>query len=405
MRKKIIYAGNFGFPNQNAAGIRVLMNGRLFHSIGYDVIYCGLSKNTGYDESNIDKLNAKTFENFIYYESQYPRKLKDWLFFWRAYKKTASLIISEKPDIVILYGSPSSFIVALLLTLLCKRENIKVISDCVDWLSGGSGSVFFRFAKWIDTEIHKRLINSMADGVIVVSTFLRDYYVSKRCKTIIIPPLSMGVLDDRVSTSSCGHSDVINLVYAGNPFPLTRRLKSVEAIKDRLDVAIEILYRVKQVKFKFNIYGISKEQYLSVIPNHISIINELGDVVEFHGQRSNAEVKNKIFESDYFFLVRDKNKMNDAGFPSKISEAIGLGTPVICTDTSDLKNYLEEGVMAHYLTIGEWNVAVEKLEAVFGFARDKAEEMSSNCLNGNPFGLQNFESSASIFLDDILRGG
>ena len=62
--------------------------------------------------------------------------------------------------------------------------------------------------------------------------------------------------------------------------------------------------------------------------------------VFFHGIVNNDDVIENLLESDYFILIRDKNKMTQAGFPSKITEAISHGIPVIVTDTSDLKEYI-----------------------------------------------------------------
>ena len=63
----------------------------------------------------------------------------------------------------------------------------------------------------------------------------------------------------------------------------------------------------------------------------------------FHGKVSNLEARNKISKADFSILFRNVNKMTSAGFPTKVSESISCGTPVITNSTSDLEHYIING--------------------------------------------------------------
>lgn len=399
--KKILYIGNFDFPKNNAAGLRVLANGYLFKQLGFKVSFFGLSKTSTLANDKLELHNFNHYDSFDYINHPYPKGIKEWVFFGPIQKKIYYAIETLKPDAVVLYGSPSNFVLALLLTNYCKKRKITVITDCVDWLSGGSGSIPFRIGKWIDTEIQKRYVNTKANGVIVVSSFLKNYYEKKGCVTLTLPPLASDTDEVYVKNKNNQDAELIRLVYAGNPFPTTRKITSEKAIKDRIDKAVEILYKVKEDKFRFDVYGISKEEYLRAIPKHEFIIDQLRDLVVFHGRISNEVVKREVACADFYFLIRDKSKMCDAGFPSKITESISLGTPIICTDTSDIRKYLPDGEMAYYLPSDNLEIAAEMMTKILKKDRSSVIEMSNFCMLTKPFDPEKYHESSMNFFSAI----
>ena len=60
------------------------------------------------------------------------------------------------------------------------------------------------------------------------------------------------------------------------------------------------------------------------------------------GRMPNNFVIKKIKESDWAVVLREKNKIVQAGFPTKVSEAIACGTPVIANKFSNIVEYLND---------------------------------------------------------------
>ena len=178
MKNKVLYIGNFSFPNGNASGTRVLGNGYLLKELGYDVFFIGLDNSV--DNNTLLKDTKKSFSDFQYYNLPYPVGIKGWLSYRKRYKEVISLIEGEDLYAVIIYGSPTISLFGKLIRKWCRKNRIKFISDCVDWLSAGAGGFFYRFVKFIDTTYQKRILNSSADGVITVSSYLSNYYKKKR---------------------------------------------------------------------------------------------------------------------------------------------------------------------------------------------------------------------------------
>ena len=53
--------------------------------------------------------------------------------------------------------------------------------------------------------------------------------------------------------------------------------------------------------------------------------------------------QNEIMNSDFTILLRDSKVSTNAGFPTKVSESLALGVPVLSNITSDLCNYIIDG--------------------------------------------------------------
>ena len=48
-----------------------------------------------------------------------------------------------------------------------------------------------------------------------------------------------------------------------------------------------------------------------------------------------------VKKADYSIIIRDNNLVTRAGFPTKFVESVACGTPVICNDNSDLKEWID----------------------------------------------------------------
>jgi glycosyltransferase involved in cell wall biosynthesis len=395
--KKILYIGNFSFPNGNSSGSRVLGNGYLLKNLGYEVFYIGLDKSLS-DKSNI-KETKKSYDGFKYYNLPYPIGIKGWLSYKKRFKEVVALIDKEDLYAIIIYGSTTISLFGRLIRQWCRKNRVKFITDVVDWLSAGYGSFLYRLVKYIDTFYQKRILNSSADGVIVVSSFLNDYYKKKKCKTVIVPPLvntKKFELFNEIKTNKS-----IKLIYVGQPFPTDGRIVKEISYKDRLDKAIDLLFRLRDMNFIFNIYGLTKEQYLSVISDQRSKIEELKNKIKFHGYIENNKAIKKVAESDFTVLLRDVNRMTTAGFPTKFVESISCGTPIITTKTSDLEEYVKVGKNGFFIDLSNIEGSIDYMRKILTTKNDTILEMKKYCFESGIFYYENYVEKIKKFMDLI----
>lgn len=396
--KKALIVGNFSFPLGNAGGKRVFSNGKVLKKLGYNVTFVGVDKNI---ESGVKLINTtKEFEGFKYYNFPYPKSKADWLNFNSYFKELIEVIETDVRglDLVIYYGSPSLSLFNSKLIKYCKKKNITVVSDCVDWLTAKTNSPIFNYIKWLDNTYQKAILNKRVDGLIVISKYLSEYYKKSGLETIIIPPLS----PDKQESIITNNNYYKTIVYAGVPFRKGQIINDLDSLKDRIDLTIELLHEAKQngAKFIFNIYGFTQEEYLVAIPSHESLINLLGNSLLFHGMMSNEEVVKKIAEADYTILIRDVNRDTSAGFPTKVSESISYGTPVITTKTSDLEDYLKDRYTSFFIDMSSESLKRDLVE-ILSMSKDEIIEMKNNCIKSKVFLWTGYVTILSKFLQKI----
>lgn len=396
-RNIIIYVGNFDFPFGNASGKRVYGNGKLLSYLGYQVIFVGMSRKA---VENV-RLEAakKEYDGFEYYNFSYPKGIIQWCDYKSILKEFIIWAEGRKGQTaaIICYGSPriSQFIIEI--TKWGKKNRIKVISDCVDWLESRTGNFLFDIAKTADTYYQKAIANKRVDGLICISSYLQGYYKAAGKTTIVIPPLST-YIPEKIENKE---NKTITFVYAGNTFR-NEEVKDRSALKDRVDKMMDILKLLKErgVKFILFYYGADKENYLTAFPEQKEIISYLEDSINFCGHCSNNIVVETIKNSDFTLLVRDKKKSTMAGFPTKISESISYGTPVITTRTSDIDNYLQDGEMAIFIDQDDLKKSAEIIEKK---VRQKAyEQMKQKCAFNTVFYYKTFKEQMKGFLEIII---
>ncbi|NQX59451.1 glycosyltransferase [Paenibacillus qinlingensis] len=406
MKKTVLYIGNFSFPLGNAAGKRVYANGKLLKDIGYDVVFVGMSK----EFISLKPLEEtkKKFDEFAYYDFPYPNKIFDWLNYGKLFSELTRFLANEKIldeiGLVIYYGSPSLSLFITKLIKFFRKQNIKVIADCVDWLTTKTNNPLFDIVKWADNTYQKAYVNKKANGIIAISSYLSDYYGKNDCMTVIIPPLSpveYCILDQKSI-----NNNVTILSYAGLPFRKGQLVKDLSKLKDRIDKTVILLHQAKieGCEFIFNVYGFTKSEYLIAIPNHKKYIDELADNIVFHGHKSNEEVVKNIIKSDFTILIRDVNRDTTAGFPTKISESISCGTPVITTRTSDLGEYIIEGENGFFINnTDEMEYAVSDIKKILCMNQVEIKVMEKKCLDSKIFYYKNYVNKLAEFISKVLE--
>lgn len=318
MSRSILYLGGFELPDKNAAAQRVMANAKLLREMGFEVSFIGISK---------DIKNApKVVEGFVSNPVRYPVDTKQWMHQIFTFVDTA-IILELKPDYVVLYNFPA--VASLRILKACHKHGIKVVHDLTEWESNNKwwpADIMRRF----DINLRMRYCMKKMDGVIAISRYLYEYYKSDT-KIIMVPPTvdlqNPKFCRGRKLTVS---GNKIKLVYAGSA--------GLSATKDRLDFIIEEVSALPNVQL--DIVGLKKEQFRLIFGEEV----EIGDNVIFHGRVSHSEAVHFVCNADFQMLIRENSLKNKGGFPTKFVESFACCTPVIATLTSNIDDYLIDGV-------------------------------------------------------------
>jgi glycosyltransferase involved in cell wall biosynthesis len=380
--KKILYLGGFKLPDKNAAAHRVIANSKIFGKLGFKTILIGQTdevidvnlKFEGHLELNIDM-----------YSSRYPQTLKTWIKYILTPTEIKRLCEIHNPSHIIFYNYPS--IAQLRVFFFLKKRKIKWLSDTTEWYSSSDGGFFKRIVKKIDTSLRMRIVNKINDGNILISKYLFDFYGNTN--NLLLPPL-VDCSDSKwgFETEETAENDKkINLIYAGQ-FG-TKKDNLVEVFR-----IIEELIIENNTDLSFNIVGMTREEYQE------NTDYKVYDFVKFHGRKSHTETISIVRNSDFVLFFRSSNRVNAAGFPTKFVEAYTCGVPVITNLSSDLTEYLKDGINGFVISDNRDKLK-DKLRHIFSLNKSHIAILKLNLQDNKIFDFQKYMVATESFFNKI----
>ncbi|MEY8686519.1 glycosyltransferase family 4 protein [Bacteroides sp. AN502(2024)] len=316
MSKSILYLGGFELPDKNAAAQRVMANAKLLQEMDFEVSFIGISK---------DIKNApKEVNGFESNPIPYAQGTKQWMHQIFTFVET-SAILERRLDYVVLYNFPA--VASLRILKACHKKGIKVVHDLTEWEATKGWSPRTIIRNW-DINLRMRYCMKKMDGVIAISRYLYEYY-KPYTNVILVPPTVDLTAEkwNRIRVLEAGKK--IRLVYAGN---------AGFGVKDRLDIIAKTV--VKHPNMQMDVIGMTEEDYTT----GYGPLPERCNNIIFHGRVPHMEAVKAVQDADFQFLIRDSNLKNNAGFPTKFVESMACCTPIIGTLTSNIGDYLKDGV-------------------------------------------------------------
>ena len=330
--KTLYIVGNITLPNVDAGATRVLELSKGFKPYFDNIVIAG--------KYNKDPHNLYDYDEKIKFLPYHLDKTKNVIDKINLIFRPKKLIINdlkkcyEEFDIThILIYSALEVRAAKRIRKFAKKNNINILFDVVEFqtLSNQTLSSFFTFYL-MNVYTNKHLIKR-GDNVISISSFLNSYFLSRGCNSVTIP----FVFDTKSINydDKKDYNDHLNLMYAGSP----------KKRKDLLVNSIEGLYLLPEdarKKVRYQIAGISKDSFVKEYRGIAKKIDFNDGVLKFYNHISKDDVKKLYNQSDFSILIRDSmNRISKAGFPTKVSESLAHGVPVICNLTSDLSDFLK----------------------------------------------------------------
>ena len=374
MKGTIIYWGNFELPDKNASANRVVSNGKIFNKLGYRVFFLGSRVSNDYFEG-IQKTSFS--ENM--YEECYPASTKLWLKYVFDISTIQELI--EKINdvkLVIAYNIPYSKFKSLKKFL--KRKGIHTAYDCTEWNDLTDGSVLKRYYKKLDLFQIKHYLDKKADGLIVISKRMEQYY--KNNNIVRIPPL-VDIEDAIWNQPIEKDKDRFEFCFAGTI-----------SNKEALDKIIKAFYKIDQENCYLRIIGLTRDDVQHMYP-------ELGETILnknliFMGQLSHEEAVKYVQNCDCYIFLRYDNPRNQAGFPTKFVEATTCNIPIITTNVSDIDEYSSERVrLLQSIDVKEISGIMDEM---------KTTRIEKTELN-DTFDYRKYEKGTADWLRSVIGGG
>lgn len=348
MKGTIVYYGGFSLPDKNAAANRVVSNGKLFDSLGYNTVFLGADYENHFE--GIEQLSDNMFEE------AHPTSSIEWLksiFSIENLKKVVSKY--ENVKMVILYNVP--FITLCIAKKYFSENGIEVAYDCTEWTKYTEGSFLKRLFKYVDEFFVSNFAHKLADKMIVISNMMECVYKSNS-KILKLPPLVD--IKDPIWHQKAEKKDCFTFCFAGFP----------GGNKESLDKVVEAFKGIEKSKSHLKIVGITEREFSNMYP-HI----ELADNISFLGKQTHKDTVKHILGCDCYIFIRPSDRRNNAGFPTKFVESFTCGVPIITTNVSDIKEYIKASENSVLLDNCEIPNIQEAMEAVLLKAESKPENV------------------------------
>lgn len=313
MGEVILYVGGFRLPDKNAAAQRVIANAKALRDCGHEVLFVNYE---------LEKGAAPQWTKYVEFDC-FDNPACSMLAKLASIQEAVQVIEERNVTCVIAYNYPAVALNKLI--RYCHRKGIRCYADATEWYVP-RGNLLFRIIKTLDTEWRMRILHPAMDGVIAISEYLYQYYKG-RVHTVKIPPL-VDITDEKWNEIAPKEESGTVFVYSGSP----------DAQKERLDLIVHAVEEVsKNQKVSLKVVGITKEQYEAI---YLEKYN--GTAVCFMGRIPHKAAIQETKNADWSIIIRENNKVVQAGFPTKIAESIACGTPVIANEFSNIMDYLDE---------------------------------------------------------------
>lgn len=254
----------------------------------------------------------------------------------RAYAAFEAKAREADPSAVVYYGISAEL--AAKVSAWCQSRGVPVLVDETDWFEPRFGG---DIAAWIVEKSRSRrveLVDVLADGVIAISPFFRDYFERIREKrgnpqVFFLPPLNRN--GDSIATIAEGPSQrrtETKFFYAGSP----------AGGKDNLACFIRAIEKFggdMPSRPVVDVVGVSAED-----AEGIQVGLSKVDGVHFWGRQPHDRVIEMLRDSDFGILFRKPELYARAGFSTKFAECMSNGVPMLCNAVGGADTVLETGV-------------------------------------------------------------
>ena len=331
----IIFGDTFTFPEGNAATNRVYTFAKGFHENGIEAfVVCFRNDYVETVKGSVNNIHYHhPFNQTRRSNSFIKRRLAKLNKYFRTYRIIRS--IYRNHTIVAINLWTNRLLVQLYVYILSRVFRTIVIHEHSEHPLREFQKPFL-LKMWGET---KSLIGTrLSDGIFCISQYLIDFYRSRYMKEekILLVPSTVDI--ERFNNAGVSPLPYDYIAYCG----------SLTIKKDGVDILIDSFNRVASERQDIDLVLIGKgdsEIEEAAVRRQTKQLN-LDSRVHFLGQMSRADVPDYLAGAKVLALARPTSIVADAGFPSKLTEYLSTGKPVLVTQVGDIPIYLKDNETA-----------------------------------------------------------
>jgi glycosyltransferase involved in cell wall biosynthesis len=365
-----IVGDSFGFPNGGGASARVYTYAKGLVENGATVRVLCLSTS---ERSELGILNTQVIGTYdgIPYEYTCGETVRAKSFLGRrwlelkgaiGFVRSARAVAScGKLDAVIVFSNSAFWI--LWVFVASRLLGAKCIQEKSEF-----PFVYDKKDLWhrLYSTFYIRTIYKLFDGMIVISTYLEDYFGRRVRKGVPILRVPILVNVDSLGSVTVERiDDRRRIVYLGNLGHTGEVLSLIHAFAMAADEYPDWCLQI--------IGNTSDQALLAQIHDLLHQLQLTNKRVELAGEVRRVDLPSYLCAADVMVLLRSSGVFSQAGFPTKLGEYLATGRPVIVTATGDIPLYLQDGVSAFLSTPGDIGAFVTKLKHVLSHYDEAVE--------------------------------
>lgn len=400
-RDVILYVGAFELPDRNAAAHRVRSNAMLLASLGYKVVLIGRNSTPGIPANKLQKVDYPEIEHECW-EMGHPANRREWLRYTTSSASLKKLIIEQfegRLHSVICYNFPA--IAQLRIRNLAQRMGGMALADVTEWYQKYYVTGVAPIIKNLDTALRMRVLNFAMDGLITTSRFLTRFY-SRRFDNLVELPTLIAIDEEPEAYASLDGTPK-RIIFAGAIENKRAASKVVGGLKDQLDWVIELLGEadLQGANFHFDIFGVERDAYLNFFENHAELVARLSHKIVFHGRKPRSLLQEKLKKADFSIFMRPDIRTTNAGFPTKFSESITFGVPVITNKLDCLEPYMKDGKNCIIIARDDMSGSVARILQALSMTQSEVLGMSNYCLDSKQFHPLSYREEAQKLFPEV----
>lgn len=381
-------------PDRNAGAQRAMSLAKSIFNAGYTPVIIGLSYEENMPRNILE--TKKEYQGITCYAIPYPKTIKQWLKRMTSIRDFCKIMnYYGKDNIHSIIAIDYEIIALYRLKQFCKDYGIFLIADNMEWYEKSTLPFPQNIVKDVDTFLRMKKFYPKLKNKICISRYLYNYYsnMTPQFNTALIP-VTVDVEEEKwKSLPIYKPSEYIKIVYAGNPGDY--------CIKERLDWLIQAVCEINMsgYKCKLTVIGVEQKKFELQYP---SLVNHL----EYHnivylGKRTHRECLEIISNSDFFTIIREDRLVTKAGFPTKLSEGLACGTPVITTPSSNIIEYVIDGENGFITESFDYDSLKQVLLRAVATSRSDLEDMRKKCKENNDLDYRNFNETLIKFFNKL----
>jgi glycosyltransferase involved in cell wall biosynthesis len=351
----VIFGDSFSFPDGLASTNRVHTYAKGFLENGTNVhVICFRNEYNTQDEG---------VTNGIFYYHPFGNRKRSSLLVVRSWQKiikyfrTTALVrkINRKDKLSAVAVYSVLFRTHLFAWYLSRISGSKLLKECGEHPLRLHQQNALRYKIGV---IKFRAESCLSDGILCISKYLVDFHRKNKIPEYKLLHVPSTVDTGRFSLDYDAPLSYEYILYCG----------SLTLSKDGVNILIESFARISPRYPDVNLVLIGKGDTIEeekYIRDLVESLDLTGRVI-FLGQISRNDIPRYMNNSKILALARPDSMVADAGFPSKLTEYLATGVPVVVTNVGEIPVYLKDNENAFLSKPGNVEAFAEKLDFVLG---------------------------------------